>query len=126
MHRDPVADDRAGESTLGTEGQSIKGHKPTRLPDTRGQLLARFPARSFGGNQPQDDNLIIRYLCQHVEGAGTGIIILKQQSLSVNIVEDAFGDGIIPARDQPPAVLIASSKVETKDHPRKVTHHGVV
>lgn len=78
IHRDPIADDRAGEATLWTEGQPIERHTPTRLPDARGQLLWGLPARSFGRDQPQDDDLIIRYLSQGVEGARAIVIVLEQ------------------------------------------------
>lgn len=46
--------------------------------------------------------------------------------MGFDVVEDTPGDRLVPPCDQPPAALVAPSKVKTKSNMCKAIHHGVV
>ena len=126
LFRDPIADDRAGKTALGAEGQPIQGEIATRLPNARCQLFLGLLAPGFGRDESQDNDLILRHFPQRLEGARAGIIVFEQQPLSLDSLEDALGNWLVPTRGQPPAALVTSSQVETERDFGKITDHGVV
>ncbi len=63
---------------------------------------------------------------QGCEGAGALIVILEKKSLRLDGAEKLLGNGLIVTFRQPPAVLVASSKVKPERDARKITYHGVL
>lgn len=54
------------------------------------------------------------------------VVILQQQTLSIEPAKQLAADGFVTSLGQPPAALIAASNVKAKSHIAKPLHRGVV
>ena len=123
---DTIAHDRGRKPTLGTERQTLLWNVSARLLDPRDQLLLRFPTWPLRRDQSQYGHLIFGYLRQRFERTRALVVVLQQQSLCPDTLEYGFCEPSIVPFGQPPAALVATSKVKTKGHLWETAHHGVV
>jgi len=68
----------------------------------------------------------LRDISQRLERAGPGVIVLQEQPLGIDAAKQFAANRFVTPFGQPPAALIATSKVETKRHVRKALHQGVI
>jgi hypothetical protein len=84
-----------------------------------------FQSAFLGRDQPQDNESVIRNIGERNKRSGAGIIVFQEQSLRPSRAEEAVADNPIVSCGQPPAALVASSKMQRKCHTREIAHNGV-
>ena len=90
------------------------------------QLLLGFQVWSFGGDQPENGNLVSWNLLQGLKGSRTRVVVFEQKPLGEDPSKDLFCEKVIAPLQQPPAALIAPSEMKAKSDVRVIFYHGVV
>jgi len=90
------------------------------------QLLLGLHVWSFGGDQPENGNLVSRNLLQGLKGSRTRVVVFEQQPLGADPSKDLFGEIIVTSLQQPPAALITPSEMKAESDVRVIAYHGVV
>ena len=70
-----VANDRRGETTLGTEAESLQRNIPAGFHNTPMQQVDRFKLRPLCRDQPENDKLVLGHVFEWLKGAGARIIV---------------------------------------------------
>jgi hypothetical protein len=85
-----------------------------------------FSCRELGIDETENHHLVVGHVPQGCEGAGALIVIFEKKSLRLDGAEKLLRNGLIVTFRQPPAVLVASSKVKPERDVRKIAYHGVL
>src|SRR2546426_3286422 len=123
---DSVAQDGAGETTLGAHGQSLERNKTCGFTDARGELLRSFQPRRFGGHQAQDYRLVLRDFPQRFKRSRAAVVVFEEQPLRADPLKQRSGDQIVSSRGQPTAVLITASEMKSGSDTCRVSDDGIV
>ncbi|MGH3976331.1 MAG: hypothetical protein ACRDS9_23865, partial [Pseudonocardiaceae bacterium] len=94
--------------------------------DARLEFVDGLLPSSLGRDKPEDDGLVLGYRGQRFESTGALVVVFQEQPLRAHTGEQALGEPVVAARNQPAAVLVAATKMEAERDAGMLSDDGVV
>jgi hypothetical protein len=116
-----VANPHCGDTASRSRGNASTG----RLDPSR-QVVDRLETGLLGGHQAEDHPPVGGHAREWLEAPRAGIVVLEQQTTSVDALEDLVRDGLVATLDEPTTRLVTAAEVEPEGHPGTITDHSVV
>src|SRR5579872_520058 len=105
-----------GEAALMAQRALVERHVMTRLFDALLDLFFRFDRAIFGAHQAEHDHLALGREAQRREIAGAFIVIFKEETVDLHLVQQNLGDRLIAALRDPGAFEIAAAEMDGDRH----------
>ena len=126
LDRQGVAEDRRGEAALRRDRQPLERHEGRRFPNAPDELVHGLPPAALRRHEPEDDDLVLRHLGERLERARALVVVFEQDPLGLHPGEQACGDPVVAAGDEPAARLVPAAEVHPERHARMVADDEVV
>jgi len=121
-----VSNDRRGKAALRAERQAFQRHEAACFRDATNEVFRRLRLRPLGADQSENHRLVVRDVPQRCKRARPLIVVFEEKPRCTDALENRPGNRLIVARDEPTALLVATTEMDGEGDVGKSRHDGVV
>src|SRR5262252_7002128 len=121
-----VSNDRRGKAALRAERQAFQRHKAACFRNATNEVFQRLRLPPLGADQSENHRLVVWDVPQRCKRARPLIVVFEEKPCCTDALENRPGNRLIVARDEPTALLVATTEMDGEGHVGKSRHDGVV
>lgn len=106
------------ETALVAQAQLVKatGALGSGFVQTLDDLVLVVKSVLLGGHETKNDNLVLGKVAERSKVTGTGVIVLEEVSVDVEVLEENLGHRLVTTRGEPLRLVVAPAEMDTDLH----------